>query len=285
MIEPWMSFPEDAPRAIVNVSAADVRREPAHEAEMLTQALLGSVATVEDLADEGRWVHVRFEDDYAGWMRAWLLAPAGDEEARAWQGREALLVRSLGALVRRDPSDEAEAVAPVTLLGRLALDGRAPSGDWRAVSLPDGRAGWIPLSAERPYFEPTGTAGEDAVAAARGLLGVPYLWGGVTPAALDCSGLTSLAWRMAGVTLRRDAWMQAADAEPIEIDDARPGDLLFFGESGERVTHVAILESAGRFLHAQGYVRRNSLDKGAPDFHPRLALLFRGAGRARAPQP
>lgn len=250
---------------------------------MLTQALLGAGATVEERADEGRWVRVRFEDGYAGWMRSWLLAPASEAEARAWDSRAAFVTRALRAIVRREPDPGAEPIAPVTVLGRLALLGRAPGGRWCEVLFPDGRTGWIPSDAERPFYEPSGSSAEDALRAARGLLGVPYLWGGTTPAALDCSGLIWIAWRLGGVALRRDAWMQAGDAEPLDPGEARAGDLVFFGEPDARVAHVALLESGRRFLHAQGFVRRNSLDPSDPDYHPRLASLLRGAGRPRGP--
>jgi len=281
---PWLPFPREAPRAIVNAPSADVRREPAHESEMLTQALIGAVVSVEETADEGKWVRARFDDGYAGWIRSWLLVPAGEEEAGAWRTRGSFRVGALRAFVRREPESGADIVAPVTALGRLALLGRAPGGLWCEVLFPDGRRGWISSDAERPYFEPSGAPAEDALRAARGLLGVPYLWGGTTPAALDCSGLTWIAWGLAGVELRRDAAMQAEDAAPVTVEEARPGDLLFFGEPEGRIGHVAIVETERRFLHAQGFVRRGSLDPSAPDFHPRLASLLRGAGRTRGPR-
>ena len=72
--------------------------------------------------------------------------------------------------------------------------------------------------------------------------------------------------------------MQAEDAQPVDPGAVRPGDLLFFGEPDRRVSHVALVESGSRFIHAQGFVRRHSLDPGNAGFHPRLASLLRGAG-------
>jgi SH3-like domain-containing protein len=271
-------MPAGLPRAIVNVSAADVRREPAHESEMLTQALLGAVLDVEDLSDEGRWVRVRFDDGYRGWVRSWLLTGASDEDAARWNAGPAFVVGALRAEVLCEPHRGAEALAPVVLLGRLQEIGRTADAAWSEVSFPDGRSGWVFSEARRAHFEPSGDPREDALRAARGLLGAPYLWGGTTPAGLDCSGLTWIAWRLAGAPLRRDAWMQAEDARPVDGTRVRPGDLLFFGEPEGRVSHVALAESGRRFLHAQGFVRRHSLEPADPDFHPRLATLLRGAG-------
>jgi cell wall-associated NlpC family hydrolase len=121
-----------------------------------------------------------------------------------------------------------------------------------------------------------------ALGTARRLLGVPYLWGGTSPAAVDCSGLTWLAWGMAGTRLPRDAWMQARDVPAIDPEETSPGDLLFFGEPQGRVSHVAIVESGRRFIHAQGFVRTGSLDPHDPDFHPRLSTILRGAASPTA---
>ena len=43
-----------------------------------------------------------------------------------------------------------------------------------------------------------GNGSFNAVAAARGQIGKPYLWGAGGTSAFDCSGLTSYAWRLAG---------------------------------------------------------------------------------------
>ncbi len=97
------------------------------------------------------------------------------------------------------------------------------------------------------------TPGQAAVDAARQQVGRTYTYGGSSPnAGFDCSGLTSWAWKQAGVTLPRTSRDQAAWAQRITRAEAQPGDLVFYSSSGPRgtVTHVALYVGAGRIVHA-----------------------------------
>jgi cell wall-associated NlpC family hydrolase len=81
-------------------------------------------------------------------------------------------------------------------------------------------------------------AGSDVVASAEKYLGVPYVFGGSTPSGLDCSGLVQRAYADLGISLPRIAADQAHAGAPVpSLAQARPGDILAFGEPAH---HVAI---------------------------------------------
>ncbi|KIT16993.1 C40 family peptidase [Jannaschia aquimarina] len=89
----------------------------------------------------------------------------------------------------------------------------------------------------------------DAVRLADLFLGTPYLWGGVSPWGVDCSGLVQRALLGAGHECPRDSDQQMAElGRPLlGGEDLKRGDLIFWKG------HVGILASPTRLLHANAY--------------------------------
>jgi peptidoglycan DL-endopeptidase CwlO len=90
---------------------------------------------------------------------------------------------------------------------------------------------------------PAGTAGK-VIAYAEAQIGKPYQWGATGPDAFDCSGLTMMAYRAAGVTIPRTSQQQWAFGKQIPASQARPGDLVFFAGGDGTMTapgHVGIV--------------------------------------------
>ncbi len=93
---------------------------------------------------------------------------------------------------------------------------------------------------------PAPVAYSEAAAIAARYLGVPYVWGGESPAGFDCSGLVSYVYAQLGVTLPHYTVSQWNATTPIPVSDLEPGDLVFF----DGLTHVGIYIGAGQFIHA-----------------------------------
>ena len=94
--------------------------------------------------------------------------------------------------------------------------------------------------------------GQAAIAAARQYLGVPYVWGGESGSGLDCSGLTKLAWEAAGVSLPHDSRQQYGQGTQVPVDQAQPGDLLFWSDDGSQpsIYHVAMFLGGDQMIEA-----------------------------------
>ncbi|TDR56977.1 NlpC/P60 family protein [Halomonas ventosae] len=93
------------------------------------------------------------------------------------------------------------------------------------------------------------------LAEARRALGTPYRLGGTTERGMDCSGLVQRAYSRAGIRVPRTS-RQQFEALP-RVDEARPGDLLFFATAGGRkASHVGIYLGDGEMIHAPGRGRR-----------------------------
>ena len=99
-------------------------------------------------------------------------------------------------------------------------------------------------AAPLPAVAPAGTA----VQIAERYLGVPYRYGGTTPAGFDCSGFTGFVYRELGVHLPRTAHEQMLATRRVAAHEARPGDLVFFVSRGGRAYHVGVYAGDWRML-------------------------------------
>jgi cell wall-associated NlpC family hydrolase len=99
-----------------------------------------------------------------------------------------------------------------------------------------------------------GGSGSAVVQAAQRYLGVPYAWGGTDPSTgLDCSGLVQRVYSDLGVDLPRTSSQQATSGRAVaSLDEAQPGDLVFFDYSPSRpgVDHVGIYVGDGKMIAA-----------------------------------
>ena len=120
-----------------------------------------------------------------------------------------------------------------------SVQGAAPAGGGAAQrAAPASSAPLPPLAA--------GAAG--AVQAAEREIGVPYVWGGESPAGFDCSGLVAWAYAQVGISLPHYSGAQYDDTTHIPLADIEPGDLLFYGPGGSE--HVAMYVGGGSMIEA-----------------------------------
>ncbi|GLY20495.1 C40 family peptidase [Micromonospora sp. NBRC 101691] len=251
---------------------------------VLSQLLLGEEVLVTEVGPHG-WVRVVAVEQaaagldprgYPGWLPTGQLtaaptnppAPTGPPAADAPAPTGPLVVDATVTALHATPDGDVR-VPGVVLGTRLTPTGPAVDG-WRPVHAP-GHAEplWLPDRHTVPL--PTRPAAPDeALAVAERLLDVVYIWGGTSPAGIDCSGLVHLAWRRFGVWLPRDAGDQADATTPVELGTERPGDLYFFARPGRGIHHVGIVSALPRpgddrrMLHAC-YQRRRVLEERLPD--------------------
>ncbi|MFF2816391.1 C40 family peptidase [Kitasatospora cineracea] len=116
---------------------------------------------------------------------------------------------------------------------------------------------------------------EAALAFARSVVGLPYIWGGEGPQGYDCSGLTMMAWRRGGKQLTHFAADQYAESTPVGYAQLRPGDLVFWTKTGRAadIYHVAIYLGDDQMIEAPrpgAAIKQASLwIMGRPDFYAR----------------
>jgi peptidoglycan DL-endopeptidase CwlO len=110
-----------------------------------------------------------------------------------------------------------------------------------------------PTPTPTPTAEPapsTRRSAQVAVDTALAQVGKPYQWGGSGPNSFDCSGLTSFAWRAAGVDITRTSRSQYAATSRISRGQLQPGDLIFYGSSVATISHVAMYIGGSNVVEA-----------------------------------
>jgi murein DD-endopeptidase len=132
-----------------------------------------------------------------------------------------------------------------------------------APPAPAPKAPLIPEAPQRKDKEPgseldaESAARERVVQTATSMIGVPYRYGGGTPAGVDCSGLVRYSYDRSGFAeLPRSSRAQYASTQRIRLEELLPGDLLFFTFGERSVSHVAIYVGGGEFVHAAKTTRR-----------------------------
>lgn len=208
---------------------ADLRRDPAHEAPLDTQAFKGERLTVYEMSEEG-WAWGQLESDsYVGYLSANALGPAG-------------------------PAPTHRVTAPRTF-GFPGPDIKLPP----MIALPMGARIEIVKETERfalnnygwhfplPHVAPLAKRQPNFVTVAESLMSAPYLWGGKSSLGIDCSGLVQIALQLAGIACTRDTYMQEKIGQPVALKDVRRGDLIFWKG------HIAIAQDARTVIHANAH--------------------------------
>ena len=270
---------------LVNNSVIHLRARPSSKTEMVTQALMGSPVRI--LTERDSKILIQIPSGYLGWVNIPEVQPLDADSLARYREADKVICTAQYGTVYSEPDESSLAVSDVVVGCILEL--LSENREFQQVRYPDGRIGWIRKGMCVParevfYKEPRQ---EGLITTALQFHGIPYLWGGTSSKAIDCSGLITNIYFMNGVQLPRDADQQTLVGREVSTtyspEGLEPGDLLFFGHRAteteeESVTHVAMYMGEGEFIHSAGWKERvsiNSLDslqENYIDYYPDLYL-------------
>ncbi len=213
-------------KGICVVTVAPVRAENSDKAEIVTEILFGESADI--LEVNKNWTKIKMHyDGYEGWMDTKQIKPVSEEQ-----------------LMKRK----------VTLI----------TEDFSSVMTHDGRT-LLSMGSEVEYPAVASRRSHDLresiALTAKEFLNVPYLWGGKSFFAVDCSGFVQLVYKIHQVKLPRDTYQQAEAGSVLSfVEESQPGDLAFFENSEGKIIHVGIMLENQKIIHASGKVRIDTLD-------------------------
>ncbi|MBE0674543.1 MAG: C40 family peptidase [Bacteroidales bacterium] len=218
-----------------------LRAAPSHKSEMLSQLLFGEKYVI--TGRTGNWIKIKtLFDNYQGWIDGDHVQtiPVTDD-------RRGFVINRALRCYRPDGT-------------KLILEAGCE------IYGPDYTAGTFNLGMDlfktSESFSDSYTSISESIAdTAMRYLNSPYIWGGRIPSGIDCSGLTQLAYKIHGISIPRDSFMQPEAGTPLSfIDEAEPGDLVFFDNEMGRISHVGMIISKGLVIHASGRVRIDRID-------------------------
>ncbi len=278
--------------AVVEFSTSYLRLKPDYESPLETQELMGTV--VEIVGEQGYWREVVTPQPYRAWCTDQGLVEMTSEELQAYMDAPKVMFMGLYGHIHNEPSFKSAAVCD--LVGGDIMRFIRKKGRWTEVMLPSGKTGFVPsdeLKIHNGFIsiaQGEGSADsidpgmtEKIIDEAMKLLGVPYLWGGMSAKGLDCSGLVRISHMMNGILLPRNASQQincGDKVDHIDLDNLERGDLVFFGTAAKepggkpRVTHVGIYLGDNHIIHSSHRVRINSLVKGDADYYENAHKLI-----------
>jgi len=268
--------PERNVHAIVNNSVASIRGEPKHSAELVNQAFLGTPVRI--LKKHKGWYLAQTPNKYLGWINGDDIVLFNAEQLANFKQFNKIVYKKQSGSSYVEPDISSQVVSDLVIGCILAVT--ETGNRFYQVQYPDGRKAYVlkdEIVEMMTVFNRIPDQ-ENLVNTAKKFYGIPYLWGGFSSKAIDCSGFTSTVYFLNGVVIQRDASQQIRYGTEIsaefEYKDLLPGDLLFFTgvdhleTNPKRVTHVGIYIGDSEFIHASGKVKINSMDSSRKNFDP-----------------
>lgn len=212
---------------ICKLSVVPMRMEMSHESELVSELLFNDIYEVSE--EIGEWIKIKtLYDSYEGWIRSLQHFEINEDELKGYVSKEKYIISEAICIYNNN----------VLTFGSKIFEKHD-----KAILL-------------RKVYDPN-----VMVECAIKLLGTPYRWGGKSVMGIDCSAFVQLCAKVAGYKLPRDASQQVECGKRIDnLTETRAGDLAFFKNENNRITHVGILLSNDKIIHASGKVRIDTID-------------------------
>lgn len=229
--------------ALSIVPVTPVRRLPRHDSEMTSQLLFGEAVELISLHDD--WFEVvSVFDGFAGFCPRNQLALVHHDIALQDQ---VPLVQTWSGIMQ---VNEAPMHVPLGSALPALLNGEAQWGEYRIRS-----SSKLIMEGAYPFED------ETIRQVAFLFLNAPYLWGGRSVFGLDSNGFVQQVMRFFGKRLPRTIANQSLVGEEVSsLQESCCGDLVFFDQENDQLSHVGLLLNEREVIHVYGKVRIDTID-------------------------
>ena len=245
---------------IADLSIVPMRSEKSERSEMVSQILFGEVFEI--LEVDEKWVYVRMlHDRYEGWIDRKMYLEVTEEFIGKYKAEVSVLATEVFNIVVKDGDYG----------NKLVVSGSVfPFFDATTKKMQIGGDTYTLVSKMKDVG--IDSLRDLIIGYALMYYNTPYLWGGRSPYGIDCSGLSQIVYRMAGIDLPRDASQQVTLGQNYSfLEEAMPGDLAFFGDETGAITHVGIIWEQNHPCFREGTGGQN---RPSGNFQRRLETLY-----------
>lgn len=267
----------DTKYGILNETVVPINLHPKFHSELADEGLYGMIVKI--LEDMGKgWYHIETHYNYYGYVHESNII-LDEEKIKIWEKNANNIITHSIVDVLPKAKYQGHLVKLLTRGASIILTGKEKN-NWIEVQLADGNTGWVRKGfvgdkINSYNIEDEKELREKLVNTAMLYMGTQYRWGGKSPLGLDCSGLCSMSYMLNGIIIYRDALRKDEYMRKIELEEAKPGDLLFWPG------HVAMYIGNDKYIHsssANNGVYINSLNPEHEDFRANLARTITDIG-------
>jgi len=213
---------------IIDLNIVPVRKKNNAKSEMINQLFFGEIITI--IKTKEKWSFISSNiDKYQGWIRNLHFKLIKKSDYKILSKSDSVFSKS-EIIIKNDTSEitipTGSLLSSVKFLNYSYVD----EGEYKSL-----------------------------LETIKSFINSPYLWGGKTKNGVDCSGLVQSIFKTLNIILPRDSKEQSNFG--VEIKEGyKLGDLAFFGENANKISHVGILVDNETIVHAYGKVRMDKIN-------------------------
>ena len=255
-------------KKIIKTTFANIYDKPSFQSQVVTQGIMWEIVEVLDKKDD--WIKLKLQDDYVGWTQNFFLIEVDNNFLNQTETMKHLTIHQPFTSIYSDEK-------LINKISNAALSVRFPiiekNNDLFRIYLPDKSIAYL---TQKPIAK--NDIRKNIINIAKSILGTSYQWGGKTEYGIDCSGLVQTIFSILNISVPRDASQQIkiVKNDPVKLNEAKPGDLLFFKNENNNIVHVAFSLETPRFIHSSSEMKINSLNEKDNDFSEKLLNMLEG---------
>lgn len=244
------AYAEEYKTGTVTATSLNLRSSASTSGTVIGTLVKGETVTI--LSTSGSWYNVKTSIGKIGWVSSTYVSVSATA-----------VTTKTGTVTATTLNLRSSASTTATIIDTLSkgqtVSILGASNGWYNVKTSTDKIGWVSATYVTVNSTTTTrgditrtTIGTEIVNYAKTFLGVPYVYGGMSPTGFDCSGFVKYVYDHFKISIERVSASQATQGVAVSKANLQPGDLVFFDTNGglNQINHVGIYMGGGSFIQA-----------------------------------